>query len=97
MQLASVSKLLTRSAGTDWLAGAVSSRTASASASAVSSTALAASWSAHAASSIASVAAESAVCTSSFVLPAARCRVLALFAVGDVYVSLCKKKSLRSI
>ena len=41
-------------AGTDWLAGAVSSRTASASASAVSSTVLAASWSAHAASSIAS-------------------------------------------
>ena len=74
-------------AGTDWLAGAVSSRTASASASAVSSTALAASWSAHAASSIASVAAESAVCTSSFVLPAARCR--AAQAVADFSQVLC--------
>ena len=29
--------------------------------------------------------------------PCARTEVLALFAVGDVYVSLCKKKCLRSI
>ena len=29
--------------------------------------------------------------------PCARTEVLALFAVGDVYVSLCKKKRLRSI